>query len=147
MAAERRLLDSNLIVRHLVQDHEQHSKIAGRLFEASDRGLLTLVIVPVVLAECVFVLESVYQRTRAEIADNLTLLIGSPGIELQDRDICIDALKRYRSCKMHFIDCTLAAAAALETIPVASLDAGFKRFSDVVVEVGPGRALSERRRL
>jgi predicted nucleic acid-binding protein len=50
----RRLIDTNLIVRYLVQDHEKHARIAGRLFDACDRGELTIVVLPEVLAECVF---------------------------------------------------------------------------------------------
>ena len=51
---KRRLIDTNLIVRHLVQDHEKQARIAGKLFEACDRGEIILVILPAVLAECVF---------------------------------------------------------------------------------------------
>ena len=57
---KRRLVDTNLIVRYLVQDHDKHAKAAGKLFDACDRGDLVIVGLPVVLAECVFVLESFY---------------------------------------------------------------------------------------
>lgn len=56
--SKRRLVDTNLIVRHLVQDHERHAKVAGRLFDACDRGEVVIVVLPAVLAECVFVLDS-----------------------------------------------------------------------------------------
>ncbi len=56
--SNRRLLDTNLIVRHLVQDNERHAKIGSRIFAACDRGDLALVVLPSVVAECVFVLES-----------------------------------------------------------------------------------------
>ncbi len=72
----RRLIDTNLIVRHLVQDHPEHAAKAGKLFEASDQGELTLVILPAVLAECVFVLESFYEHSRPEIAEALKDLIA-----------------------------------------------------------------------
>ena len=52
---KRRLVDTNLIVRYLVQDHEKHVKAAGRLFDACDRGEVLIVVLPAVLAECVFV--------------------------------------------------------------------------------------------
>ena len=59
--SKRRLVDTNLIVRHLVQDDPRHAEIAGRLIEACDRGELILVGLPAVVAECVFVLESFYE--------------------------------------------------------------------------------------
>ena len=33
---KRRLVDTNLIVRHLVQDHEKQARIAGKLFDFVD---------------------------------------------------------------------------------------------------------------
>jgi predicted nucleic acid-binding protein len=54
--SKRRLVGTNLIVRYLVQDHEKHARVAGKLFDACDRGELLIVVLPVVLAECVFVL-------------------------------------------------------------------------------------------
>ena len=49
MSAKRRLVDTNLIVRYLVQDHEKHAKAAGKLFEACDRGDIEIVLLPAVL--------------------------------------------------------------------------------------------------
>jgi uncharacterized protein len=127
----RALIDSNLIIRHLVQDHPQHGHAASKLFEACDRGTLRLVLLQAVLGECVFVLESFYKHPRTEIARVLAQLISSPGIELDDREILLDALERYGRTKIHFVDCTLAAYAAGRNWPVASFDADFKRFADI----------------
>src|SRR5271169_5516918 len=77
--SKRRLVDTNLIVRYLVQDHEKHAKAAGRIFDACDRGDVVLVVLPAVLAECVFVLESFYEQARADIAPALGRLISSRG--------------------------------------------------------------------
>ena len=46
--SKRRLIDTNLIVRYLVQDHEKHAAAAGKLFDACDRGELVVVLLPVV---------------------------------------------------------------------------------------------------
>ena len=131
---ERRLVDTNLIVRHLVQDHEKQARIAGRLFEACDRGEFILVILPAVLAECVFVLESFYQHRRADIAAALSRLVSSPGMELSGAAIHLDALDRYQRTNLHFVDCLIAATAAAEHVPVATFDREFRRFTDVRVE-------------
>ena len=78
--SQRRLVDTNLIVRYLVQDHDKHAKAAGKLYDACDRGDLVIVVLAVVLAECVFVLESFYGHSRADIASALGRLISSPGV-------------------------------------------------------------------
>lgn len=132
--SKHRLVDTNLIVRYLVQDHEKHAKAAERLFEACDRGDVVIVVLPAVLAECVFVLESFYEHPRADIASTLGKLISSPGVEIADCPVHLDALNRYAKTKVHFVDCLIAATAAADNVPVASFDQGFRKFSDVRVE-------------
>ena len=135
MSGPRRLVDSNLIVRFLVQDHEKHGKASGKLFDACDRGELNLIVLPVVLAECVFVLESFYKHARSDIAKVLAALIGSPGIDLEGAELHLDALERYGNSKAHFVDCVIAARAVTSGLSVASFDQDFKRFGDVNVEI------------
>lgn len=132
--SKRRLVDTNLIVRHLVQDHERHAKAAGKLFDACDRGDVVIVILPAVLAESVFVLESFYEHPRGDIASALGRLISSPGVEISGAAIHLDALDRYRRTKIHFVDCLIAATAAAENTPVASFDQDLRKFTDVRVE-------------
>lgn len=131
---KRRVIDTNLIVRYLVQDHEKHAKAAGMLFAACDRGDVVMVVLPAVLAECVFVLESFYEHPRGDIASALGRLISSPGVEVSSATIQLDALDRYRKTKVHFVDCLVAATAATENMSVASFDQHFRKFSDVRVE-------------
>lgn len=132
--SKRRLVDTNLIVRYLVQDHEKHAKAAGKLFDACDRGDVVIVVLPAVLAECVFVLESFYEHPRGHISSALGRLISSPGVEIRGAAIHLDALERYRKTKVHFVDCSLAATAAAEDTPVATFDQDFRKFADVRVE-------------
>jgi predicted nucleic-acid-binding protein len=131
----RRLIDTNVIVRFLAQDHAEHGRIARKLFEASDRGELTVVILPVVLAESVFVLASFYKHPRVSIASVLSKLITSPGVEIEREAIHLDALNRYHRTQRHFVDCLIAATAAAENIPVATFDEDFRKFPDVHVEL------------
>ena len=132
--SKRRLVDTNLIVRYLVQDHEKHAKAAGKLFDACDRGDVVIVMLPAVLAECVFVLGSFYEHARGDITSVLGRLISSPGVEIDGTAIHLDALDRYRKTKVHFVDCLIAATAATENMPVASFDQDFRKFTDVRVE-------------
>jgi predicted nucleic-acid-binding protein len=133
--SKRRLVDTNLIVRYLVQDHEKHAKAAGRMFDACDRGDVVIVVLPAVLAECVFVLESFYKHPHGDIASALGRLISSPCVEIDGAAIHLDALDRYRKTKVHFVDCLIAATAATENMPVASFDQDFRKFTDVRVEI------------
>lgn len=133
--SKRKLIDTNLIVRHLVQDNEKQAGVAGKLFDACDRGQVAIVVLPAVLAECVFVLESFYQQERTDIASALSRLISSPGVEIADAAIHLDALDRYGRTKVHFVDCQIAATAIAEDIPVASFDQDFRKFTGIRVEI------------
>ncbi len=132
--SKRRLVDTNLIVRYLAQDHEKHARAAGKLFDACDRGDLVIVVLPVVLAECVFVLESFYGHQRADIASVLGCLVSSPGVEISDVTVHLDALSRYKGTRAHFVDCLSAATAVAKDVPVSSFDQDFRKFIDVQIE-------------
>jgi predicted nucleic acid-binding protein len=134
MSSKRKLVDTNLIVRYLVQDHEKHAKAAGKLFDACDRGEVIIVVLPTVLAECVFVLESFYEHPRGHIVAALGRLIASPGVEISGVEVHLDALHRYQKTKVHFVDCLIAATSTSEEIPVATFDEDFRKFADVRVE-------------
>ena len=131
--SQRRLVDTNMIVRYLVQDHEKHAKAAGRIFESCHRGDAVLVVLPAVLAECVFVLESFYEHPRADIAAALSQLISSPSVEIHETAVHLDALDRYKRTKVHFVDCVIAATAAARDVQVATFDQDFRKFGDVHV--------------
>ncbi|MGA2440035.1 MAG: PIN domain-containing protein [Tepidisphaeraceae bacterium] len=133
--SKRRLVDTNLIIRYLVQDHQKHAKAAGKLFDACDRGEVVIVLLPAVLAECVFVLESFYEHPRRDIAATLGRLITSPGVQITDVEVHLDALNRYGKTRIHFVDCLLAAAAASQSVPIATFDQDLRKFADVRVEI------------
>jgi predicted nucleic-acid-binding protein len=89
---------------------------------------------PPVLAECVFVLESFHEQPRANVASALGTLISSPGVEINEAAIHLDALDRYRKTKVHFVDCLIAGTASAENTPVATFDQDSRKFADVRVE-------------
>ena len=130
----QRLVDTNLIVRYLVGDHDKHAKAAANLFAACDRGEVTIHVLPVVLAECVFVLESFYDQPRANIASALARFISSPGVEIRDLAVHLGALDRYSKSKTHFVDCLIAATAVATDVTVATFDQDFRKFADVRIE-------------
>jgi predicted nucleic-acid-binding protein len=132
---KRRLIDTNLVVRYLVQDDDKDAEAAGRLFETCDRGELEIVVFSAVLAECVFVLESFYEQPRGDIASALGTLISSLGVEINEAALHLDALDRYKKTTIHFVDCLIAATASAQNTPVATFDRNFRKFADVRVEI------------
>ena len=103
-------LDTNVIVRFLVQDEAEQSRRATELIEElspDDPGLVSRE----VLLELVWVLERAYGYSRLEIASAIDGLLSSSELILEAADDVGPALDLYRSEGFGFADLMIAAAA------------------------------------
>ena len=125
------LLDTNVILRFLRDDHAQHSPAARALFSDACDGKCVLILTEVAVAEAVWVLDSFYRTERGQITEGLSKVILSAGMRCMKRDEMLDALARFASTRCDFLDCYLAALAAASGHHVATFDKDFDRFDDV----------------
>ena len=127
------LLDTNVLIRFLRQDHPMMGPAARGLFQAAARGEVRLLLEESIVAEAVYVLQSVYKQSRADIADALQALVRrAPAIQTDRPAVIHDALDRYRrQTQVDFADALLAALAVEKHVPVASFDRDLDRFGDV----------------
>ena len=58
----------------------------------------------------------------------------SPGVEIIEVMVHLEALTRYKGTKAHFVDCLIAATEVAKNVPVATFDQDFRKFVDVRVE-------------
>ena len=93
------LIDSNVILRYLLGDHETMSRQAR---EAIESGAYTT---PEVLAEVVYVLKGVYQAERTEISEWLVALLDE--VMIENKQSVLYALKAYAETSLDFVDCLL----------------------------------------
>lgn len=61
------LLDANVILRFLTQDHPESSKAAKALFERAKARELALEADPLIVAEVVYALEGYYRKNRRAV--------------------------------------------------------------------------------
>jgi len=103
-------LDTNVLVRFLVQDDADQARLAGdvinQLTEA-DPGFVGRE----VLVELVWVLERAYGYTRSEIAGALDGLLSATELVIEAADDVGPALEFYRKDGFGFADLMIAAAA------------------------------------
>ncbi len=125
------LLDTNVLVRFLVQDHPKQSAAATMLFEKAERREVLLHLDALVVAEAVYVLIGRYGRTRSEVVNVLLTLIQNAGIETMEEEIVISALQRFAAFNVDFPDAWLAARGAKLHRPVASFDRNLDKFKDI----------------
>jgi predicted nucleic-acid-binding protein len=90
-------LDTNVIVRYLVQDDPLQAEIATRIFEtrlsATARGFVSAV----TLREVVWVLKRGYKRPKPELCSVIRALLEADELEIEHRDLVWRALSAYHS--------------------------------------------------
>ncbi len=85
------IIDTNIVVRFLVEDNVQQAKKAAHLVENSLVELL-----PTVLLETVWVLEKMYEIPRNDIFRILTAFCKQPTVIIDRKSRSLEALEYYR---------------------------------------------------
>ncbi len=131
MPVKRQLVDSNVLLRFFTGEPPDMAARARHLVEQADKGETILIVLPVIVAETFFTLESFYELQRKDVAEKLLAFLRSQGIEAVEAARVGDALKRCQERNAHFADAYLAAAAVEMQHPIASFDRDFGKFKDV----------------
>jgi predicted nucleic-acid-binding protein len=101
---------------------------ATALLASGERRLLA----DLVLAECVFVLESYYEVERAQIATLMRSALAFPAIETVDPEVLLRALEVYELDRLDFAEAYLVAQAELTGVGrIASFDRSIDRVASV----------------
>ena len=113
-------LDTNLLVRLLVQDDASPARAVERLVIRARRDRTPLFVADVVLCELVWVLARRAKQSRAEIALAVEWLLDAESIVVSDAGIARRALAAYRDGAGDFADYLIReqalAAGALEVV-------------------------------
>ena len=104
---------------------------AKLIIAKADAGQFTLEVLPLVISETIYTLESFYEKPKAEVCDKLLAFLQCKGIKARDEDVMFDALKRYKTHNVHFVDACLAAYGAASNSVIHSFDRDFGKFTDV----------------
>ena len=112
-------LDTNVLIRFLVEDDEQQSRLATRLIEGAIERDEPLFISDIVMCETVWVLSSAYRFSRAEIVQALSGLLRARAVVFTSSDRLARALDAYAKGKGDFADYLIrehARAAGADTV-------------------------------
>jgi predicted nucleic acid-binding protein len=123
-------LDTNVFLRHLLQDHPGHSPRATIYFDRIERGGLRVETTATVVFETVFTLQSFYKHPRPLIHDNVLPLLLLPGIALPGKRRVRRAFALYTITTLSFADCLHVAIAEARKVPeFVSFDRGLDRIT------------------
>jgi predicted nucleic-acid-binding protein len=116
-------LDTNVLVRFLVSDDEVQSARARALMRRADARGEHLLVTEVVVCELVWVLESGYSFSKAEIATTVHALLRSRQLQFRGADEIARALASYEGGRGDFSDYVIREIARAEgATTVATFD-------------------------
>ena len=122
------LIDTNVVLRYLLDDHETFSPKAKRFMIKLSDNTISSEIPAVVIVECVYVMEKFYKIPKNEIVDKLCAILSFSGIANADKKNLIAALIEYGRTNVDIVDCILAAESSSTRI-VISFDKDFKKLN------------------
>ena len=97
-------VDTNVFLRFFVKDVEPFYQKARELFEKAENGLVTLETNDMVIAEIVWVLESYYGFTKAEIKEVIDTILETKNVKVTNHSRVKEAVNLYTLRRMDFID-------------------------------------------
>ena len=109
-------LDTNVLLRYLLEDDAAQAARAQREIERDERFLID----GIVLCEVVWVLETGYGFSRTEIAGALDKIAAAAQFEIDAKDLVLAALADFRRTIADFSDCLIGrrnrSAGATDTV-------------------------------
>lgn len=128
------LLDTNILLRFITGEPADQAKEVAGLVAAAEAGKVRLAVLPMVLAEAVFVLTGFYEHPRSKVAEVLSHLISSPGFQNDEPERMLHALRLFGASKLDFVDCYLAAASIREGRTLVSFDRDLAKLHAISVQ-------------
>lgn len=113
------LLDTNVIIRYLVEDPDKiQKKFKGvfTFFPKVERGEIKIELCELVLFEAFFVLTKLYEVPQEEAADKLSAIVSFKGVIMHDKQLIISCLRILQTENIDLVDAYLLAFAKKKNI-------------------------------
>lgn len=115
------IIDTNIIVRYLVNDVESQANEVEKLFIKAEKGEIELILLPIVVAETTYVLQNFYHKSLIEISKGLQLILVQPWLNLEHEKALLGLWNWYEKGQ-HFVDSYLLALEKYEGLEIFSFD-------------------------
>jgi len=121
-------LDTNVLVRYLVQDDPAQGRKAAAYIERAAEAGDQILISNIVLCETVWVLDTAYGYDKSEIEEAIDKLLQSGTFQFEAKDIVSAAFEEYRSTKVDIADCLIGCVhASLGCEPTVTFDTALRK--------------------
>lgn len=122
-------VDTNIILRFLLNDHPKLSQKAKQIFTQAEKGNSQIYLDEVIIAEVVRVLLSFYKKDKDEIIEQLTKLVSRPWVINEQKQTILAAFEMYRLTKFAYIDCWIYILSKEENYQFETFDVSLKKYS------------------
>lgn len=126
------LVDTNIFLRLLTEDDATQTPPAKNFLARVVAGKTQAYVTVPVILELVWTLESYFKVARADLAKKLSLLVNTPNLGIENREVIEESVDYYKDSKADFVDCYNAAFAKLNSDgTVMSFDRHFDKLEGV----------------
>ena len=116
------LLDTNIIIRFLVGDNEEHLAKSTEYFEQIELGSMEVEILSDVLMEAFFVLTKFYKLPKVEVISDLKTILSFEGLVNKDKVILFETLSIIENKNIDFVDALICAKCKFQNYEKLSFD-------------------------
>ena len=121
-------LDTNVLVRYLVQDDPAQGRKAASFIEGAATANEQILVSNIVLCETIWVLDSAYGYSKKEIEEVIGKLLLVATFCFENKDVINSAYEDYRSAAVDFADCLIGRLnASLGSEPTTTFDLALRR--------------------
>ncbi|MDP2754660.1 MAG: PIN domain-containing protein [Nitrospirota bacterium] len=123
----KKLPDTNVILRYLLEDEPQLYQKASEFFEKVRLGEEKALIIESVLVECIYMLTKFYKVPKEVAVDKLKGFLQYKGIINEDKKELIEAMNIFSNKNIDIVDCILCTKAKSYNKILFTFDEGLRK--------------------
>ena len=101
--------DTNLFIRFFTGDSDMQAQESRKFLNQVSRGKYELFICDLIIAEIIYVLESIYHLDRNAVVEKILAIVETDNAVIENRSIILKALDLYEEKNIDFIDAYLVS--------------------------------------
>lgn len=101
--------DTNLFIRFFTGEPDKQAQKSRKFLDQVSRGKYELFICDLIIAEIIYVLESIYHLDRNAVVEKILAIVETDNTIIENRQVILKALDLYEEKNIDFIDAYLAS--------------------------------------
>ena len=98
------IIDTNILLRLIIDEPSQLQLEARKIVDRIEKGKAIAIINELVIAECIWVLSSIYKRQKQEIVSIVGDTVLRDNFEVRDKDIIAEAFDIFVNNNISWVD-------------------------------------------